>query len=181
MAADLTLIDATLRTRVLALIDRCRSRGFEMRPSAGLRDPFEQARLWRQSRAIEEIRTQIASLRTSGANFLAHCLESVGPQHGDPVTNALPGYSWHQWGEAVDCFWLLDDRAEWSTTRTVNGENAYKVYAREATDLGLTAGGLWARLKDWPHVQLRKASSPSTLGAVEIDRVMQERFGGQDL
>jgi hypothetical protein len=181
MAADLSLIDASLRTQVLALIDRCRARGFEMRPSAGLRDPFEQARLWQQSRSIEEIRAQIASLQAQGAGFLAHCLDAVGPQHGDPVTNALPGYSWHQWGEAVDCFWLLDGRAEWSTTRTVNGENAYKVYAREATGLGLTAGGLWPRFKDWPHVQLRVESSPSSLGVIEIDRAMKERFGARDL
>jgi hypothetical protein len=120
-------------------------------------------------------------LRAEGANFLAHCLESVGPQHRDPVTNALPGFSWHQWGEAVDCFWLLDGRAEWSTTRKVNGENAYRVYAHEATTLGLTAGGLWPRFKDWPHVQLRSASSPSSLGVDKIDQAMQERFGGLDL
>ena len=39
------------------------------------------------------------------ANFLASVLDGVGPQHGPHVTNALPGLSWHQWGEAVDCFW----------------------------------------------------------------------------
>jgi len=181
MAADLSLIDQQLKEKALDLIDRCRQRGFEMRPSAGLRDPFEQARLWRQSRSIEEIRKQIATLKAQGADFLAHCLDSVGPQHGDPVTNALPGYSWHQWGEAVDCFWLLDGRAEWSTTRKINGENAYRVYAQQATAVGLTAGGLWPRLKDWPHVQLRTASSPSALGVQEIDRVMRERFGEPDL
>lgn len=96
-----------------------------MRPNAGLRDPFEQAKLWRQSRSIEEILAAIDELRSVGAPFLAHCLESVGPQHGDPVTNAPPGYSWHQWGEAVDCFWLLGGKAEWSSTKKVGGLNAY--------------------------------------------------------
>jgi peptidoglycan LD-endopeptidase CwlK len=52
MAADLSLIDRDLKDRVLALVDRCRMRWFEMRASSGLRDPLEQARLWRQSRSM---------------------------------------------------------------------------------------------------------------------------------
>src|SRR6185369_14731386 len=102
-----------------------------------------------------EIALKIASLRDQGAPFLAHCLESVGPQSGDPVTNAIPGLSWHQWGEAMDCVWIVDGAAEWSTTRKVNGVNGYRAYANEAVRLGLTAGGFFRSLKDWPHVQLR--------------------------
>ncbi len=149
-----------------------------MRPSAGLRDPFEQARLWRQSRSIEEIRAKIHEFEAAGANFLAHCIESVGPQHGDPVTNAPPGYSWHQWGEAVDCFWLLNGKAEWSTSKQVNGSNAYKVYAEEAVNVGLVAGGNWTSLKDWPHVQIRPDASPAkTLSVNQVDAAMKARFG----
>src|SRR5262249_20995053 len=135
-------------------------RGIEMRPYTTLRDPFEQARLWRQSRSHEQIERKIQEFREAHAEFLAHCLESVGPQSGDPVTNAAPGLSWHQWGEAVDCFWLVNGQAEWSTTKLVNGLNGYRVYAEEAQRLGLTAGGLWSGLKDWPHVQLQVAGSP---------------------
>jgi peptidoglycan LD-endopeptidase CwlK len=178
MAADLTLILPELRIKVQQLVVRCATRGFEMRPSTGLRDPFDQARLWRQSRSIEEIRSRVQEFRQAGADFLADCIESVGPQHGDPVTNAAPGYSWHQWGEAVDCFWLLAGKAEWSTTKKVGGFNAYKVYADEAEHLGLVAGGHWAKLKDWPHVQLRPDASPArTLSAAEIDAAMKAKFG----
>lgn len=178
MAADLTLLHPDLQALVPQLLARCRARGFEMRPSAGLRDPFEQARLWRQSRAIEEITAKIAAFEAAGAQFLAHCLRSVGPQHGDPVTDAPPGYSWHQWGEAVDCFWLLAGKAEWSTKKLVGGENAYHVFAAEAEALGLTAGGRWKKLKDWPHVQLRAARGPGqTLSVLEIDAAMAARFG----
>ena len=67
------------------MVARCAARGFTMRPSAGLRNPFEQARLWRQSRAREEIEDKIQKFKAAGAMFLAHCIESVGPQHGDPV------------------------------------------------------------------------------------------------
>lgn len=178
MAADLTLLHPDLQTLVPQLLVRCRARGFELRPSAGLRDPFEQARLWRQSRSIEEITAQIATFEAAGAPFLAHCLRCVGPQHGDPVTDAPPGFSWHQWGEAVDCFWLLDGKAEWSTRKLIGGENAYPVYAEEAAALGLTAGGHFKKRKDWPHVQLRNLRNPALEMTVqEIDVAMAARFG----
>lgn len=178
MAADLSLISPVLRDRLTTLLDRCKARGFVMRPSAGLRDPFEQAKLWRQSRSSEEIAQAIQKLQQANAGFLAHCLASVGPQHGDPVTNALPGYSWHQWGEAVDCFWLLNGKAEWSTSKKVGGLNAYHVYAQEAEAVQLVAGGHWSKLKDWPHVQLRPDASPAaTLDVTRINEEMESRFG----
>ena len=161
------------------VLDTCAGLGVEMRVNETVRSPLAQARLWRQSRAIEEIRARIAALRAAGAPFLAECIEKVGPQHGDHVTNAPPGLSWHQWGEALDCFWVVDGRAEWSTTRKVNGQNGYRVYAATADQLGLDAGGLWTRFKDFPHVQLRAAGSPADLFSLpEIDAVMRERFDG---
>jgi peptidoglycan L-alanyl-D-glutamate endopeptidase CwlK len=177
MAADLQKLQPTLKTKLLDLIDRCASRGIVMRPSNGLRDPFEQGKLWRQSRSIEEIDETIKKLISSGAPFLAHCISSVGPQHGSHVTDTPPGVSWHQWGEAVDCFWLVDGKAEWSTKKLINGLNGYKIYANEAAGSGLTAGGLWPKFKDWPHVQLRSESNAaSVMSLVEIDREMRMRF-----
>ncbi len=160
------------------LLAACRARGVEMRVNETVRDPFRQARLWRQSRTIDTIRAKVGALRDAGADFLAHCLESVGPQHGDPVTNALPGLSWHQWGEALDCFWVVDGEAEWSTQRKVDGVNGFRVYAEEARKQGLTAGAFFTSIKDFPHVQLRAAANPVgvfTLG--EVDAVMRHRFG----
>ena len=55
MAADLEKLVPDLKSKVSHLIEQCLARGIEMRANNGLRDPFEQARLWRQSRAIEEI------------------------------------------------------------------------------------------------------------------------------
>jgi hypothetical protein len=161
------------------LLAACRARGVEMRVNETVRDPFRQARLWRQSRTTETIQAKIRALRDGGAEFLAHCLESVGPQHGDPVTNALPGLSWHQWGEALDCFWVVDGEAEWSTTRKVGGVNGFRVYAEEARARGLTAGAFFTSIKDFPHVQLRAAAGPASLFTLgEIDRTMRDRFGG---
>jgi peptidoglycan L-alanyl-D-glutamate endopeptidase CwlK len=179
VAANLDLLIPEFKSKVLQLLDRCRALGCEMRPYVTVRDPYEQARLWRQSRSTEEINEKVGEFEAAGADFLAECIRSVGPQHGDPVTNAPPGFSWHQWGEAVDCFWFLDGKAEWSAKRLVNGKNGYHVYANEAEALGFTAGGLWTGLKDWPHAQLRSAGSP--LGAMtlaEMDAAMKQRFGG---
>lgn len=165
------------RARVQNLLNACRARGVEMRPYTTLRDPFEQARLWRQSRTREQINRKVAQLREVGADFLAHCLESVGPQNGRHVTDAPPGLSWHQWGEAVDCFWVVEGQAEWSPERKVNGSNGYHVYAEEARRLGLTAGGHWSNFKDWPHVQLRAANNPQeVLSLQQIDEAMREGF-----
>lgn len=141
MAADLTLLVPTFRPRLETLLASCRARGVEMRPYMGLRTPLEQARLWRQSRSREQIDAKVAQLHAAGADYLADCIVRVGPQNGDPVTNAVPGLSWHQWGEAADCFWVVKGDAEWSTKRLVNGLNGYRVMAEEAKKLGLDPGG----------------------------------------
>jgi hypothetical protein len=177
MAADLGALLPAFRIRVEDLVSACRLRGIEMRPYMGVRDPMEQARLWRQSRAREEIELKITELRQSGASYLARCLELAGDQNGPHVTNSIPGLSWHQWGEAVDSFWVVDGRAEWSTTKKVDGLNGYQVYAEEASKLGIDAGGLWTRFKDWPHVQLRPCPSPlGAMNLIEIDAEMSRRF-----
>ena len=122
MAADLNQLQPEFKDKVLLLLSHCQQEGYTMRPSFTLRSPFEQGKLWRQSRSSEQVSQKISELKTKGAPFLAHCIESVGSQSGSPVTNAIPGLSWHQWGEALDCFWLVDGQAEWSTTKKINGK-----------------------------------------------------------
>jgi hypothetical protein len=179
MAVDLTLLDPGFQTKLSQLLKQLKNQGIEMRPNEGLRTPFVQAKYWRQSRSKEQIVAKIAELKSKGAPFLAQVLDSVGPQSGDPVTNSIPGLSWHQFGEALDCFWVVNGEANWSTTKLVNGVNGYKEYAKAASSLGLDAGGLWKSLKDWPHVQLRKDASPlGKFTLQQIDGIMKERFGG---
>ncbi|GAA7771321.1 hypothetical protein RN01_07430 [Cupriavidus sp. SHE] len=178
MPADLDKLDPILKGKALSLIEKCMQRGAQMRPNAGLRDPFEQGRLWRQSRSIEVVNQKITLLRKSGADFLAHCIERDGPQYGKPVTNAIPGFSWHQWGQALDFFWVVQGKAVWDTEIQINGVNGYQALAEEATKLGLTAGGYWTSLKDWPHIQLPHDDSPADGYTLkEIDAEMKKRFG----
>lgn len=176
MAADLSKLNPEFKDKVEKLLARCRQHGVEMRPNAGLRDPFEQGRLWRQSRSIEEIKKMIDTLEKQGAPFLAECIRSAGPQHGTHVTDALPGFSWHQWGEALDCFWVINGAAEWSTKKMVNGINGYHVYADQAEVVRLTAGGHWKSLKDWAHVQLRGDGVHKIISLPQINDAMRRKF-----
>ena len=178
MAADLELLKPQFKLMAKKLVLACEQSGVDMRANTGLRDPFEQGRLWRQSKSIEEIRAKIEFLNKQQAPFLAFCIESVGPQNGKPVTNAVPGLSWHQWGEALDFFWMVDGAANWSTTKLINGKNGYKELAIEAEKLGLDAGGHWPKFKDWPHVQWSKNSSPlKTMSYAAIDVQMKKQYG----
>lgn len=184
MAVDLSALVPQMKTAVDALVAACAARQIEMRPYVALRTPEEQARLWRQSRSSEQIAAEVTRLQRAGAPYLADCLQRVGPQHGPPVTKAVPGLSWHQWGEAVDFFWALHGKAEWSVTFTAPvsgdfmGENGYHVLVDEAQKLNLHPGGAWKRFQDWPHVQLHGAASPAdVMSLAEIDRQMAERFG----
>jgi len=167
-----------LRPMATTLIQNCRNRGIEMRPYETLRSPIEQGKIWRQSRTREQVQAKIRELQNAGAEYLAFSIDSVGPQSGRHVTDAPPGLSWHQWGEAFDSFWVVNGAAEWSTTRKIDGLNGYHVYAEEAERLGLTAGGLWLRFKDWPHAQLKSERGPQKLFTItEIDQTMRRRFG----
>jgi peptidoglycan LD-endopeptidase CwlK len=179
MAVALDGLDPAFRSKVEDLLAVLKGIGVDMRPYFGLRTLHEQAILWRQSRSKEEIAAAIQKLHNANADFLADVLKSVGPQHGPHVTNALPGLSWHQWGEALDCFWSLNGSAEWSASRIADGINGYRVYADRAEDLGLNAGGHWGSFKDWPHVQMRSAGSPIGAGMTlaEVNAEMQQRFG----
>jgi len=177
MAANLNTLEPNFRAKAETLIANCKSNGIEMRPYWALRSPPEQAKVWRQSRTIEEITQKIAELKENKAFYLAECLLNAGPQYGKFCTNAIPGLSWHQWGEAMDCFWVVENNAEWSTRILINGINGYSRYAELAENLGLTAGGHWANLKDWAHVQLRSERSPlNSFSISEIDQTMKKRF-----
>jgi peptidoglycan L-alanyl-D-glutamate endopeptidase CwlK len=178
MAINLNTLVPEFRTIVDQLLQNCSDAGYPMQPTFAIRTPVEQGALWRQSRTGDEVAQQIQKLRDQGAGFLADCIVAAGPQSGEHVTNALPGMSWHQWGEALDCVWIVNGKQNWSTDLLVNGKNGYSVYAGLAKDLGLNAGAFWKSFKDWPHVQLRKAAGPlSVMSLQQVNDTMKERFG----
>lgn len=139
------------RARVEQLLVNCQKQGISLRPFYGMRSLEEQAKLWRQSRSRAEIDRAIGFLRKQAADKIADIIEEVGPQIGRWATNALPGESWHQWGEAVDCFVYDEDakKAIWSAKH-----EGYRIYGEEARKLGLVSGYFW-QSQDAVHVQMR--------------------------
>lgn len=156
----------------VTLISECAENGIFLQPYSGVRSPNEQAKLWRQSRPTWQVEDAIRKLKDYGAPYIAKCLAGVGPiPRGPWATNALPGESWHQWGEALDCNILDADE------RVIKdgSHKKYLEYGKIAKALGLEAGVFWKH-PDAGHVQLRAGSVISTCTWPEIDREMEKRF-----
>lgn len=165
------------KAKVETLIVKCLDRNVVMRPYEGLRNPIVQAVYWRRSRSVEEVSDMLKELEKEGAYFLASCIAMVGPQTGRTLTNAIPGLSWHQWGEAVDCVWMVGNEAIWDIDRLIDNVNGYQVYAEEALALGLDAGLFWPGFADAVHVQLRPVGSPQELFSLQyINQFMEQNY-----
>jgi peptidoglycan L-alanyl-D-glutamate endopeptidase CwlK len=70
---------------------------------------------------------------------------------GKVVTNAKGGYSYHNFGLAVDCGPMLadDSNIDWNAAHP-----AWKRMEAVGVSLGLVSGANWIRLVDAPHFQL---------------------------
>ena len=79
---------------------------------------------------------------------------------GDHVTRAGPGQSYHQYGLAADCAFLVAGRIVISEVDPV-AANGYRLYGLVAQSFGLTWGGSWRSIKDLGHVELRRAGALS--------------------
>ena len=174
MAADMTLLEPDFGAKIETVLDNCLQRGCTLIPFFTLRDPWAQAKLWRQSRSTASIRRMLQVLSDADALFLAEVLESVGPQNGRWATNCLPGQSWHQHGHAVDCFVAeKGGRSVWAPSHP-----AYEAYAQEAKAQGLVSGLYWSK-RDAVHVQATAGRVRDQYGWPEIDRMMRDRFEGE--
>lgn len=141
--------------KVNQLLNNCAMLNILVRVVQGLRTPLEQAKLWRQGRDIDTIVQQIDSLSQSGATYLSQCLIQAGAQKGPLVTKALPGLSWHNWGEAIDvmCFDSIGKPINAGT------DPAYGAYQAQVKIVGLfPVGNMWSW--DAGHCQFRKDQSP---------------------
>ncbi len=168
MSRDINLLTLEFRIKVVAVIKTCLTKGFVMTPYFTLRTPQEQGMLWCQSRSEEQISQAAYTLIKAGAPFLASCIDTQYAGNKKWATNALPGNSWHQWGQAVDCFLNENGVANWNSD-----DIRYKHYADVATQLGLTSGRYWLK-PDPDHIQLQHFGSPldSGLTWLEIEAAM---------
>jgi len=159
------------------LIENCEKKKVFFRQIDGLRNSFIQGIYWKRSRNKKEIDRKLDELKEAKAYFLAYCISAVGPHIGPHCTNAIPGYSWHQWGEAADFTWTVNGKPEWDTNLLVNNVNGYQIYANEAKTLGLECGFYWSEFPDAGHLQYRAESNPGLVYSIcEIDRAMQTKY-----
>jgi peptidoglycan L-alanyl-D-glutamate endopeptidase CwlK len=107
-----------------------------------------KAREWLAKCLAEKINVKIiCGTRTFAEQAALHAKGRTAP--GPKVTNARPGYSWHNFGVAWD-FVVFDAKGQpqWDSPLMVR-------CGRIAEDLGLEWGGSWTKFKDVPHIQLR--------------------------
>ena len=89
MSDKLKTLEPHFRQDVEKLLAACRKLSVTMVPYFTLRTPFEQARLWRQSRPRPIIDAKIAELRAMGAPYLSGVLE-VGRPTKRPACHQRP-------------------------------------------------------------------------------------------
>lgn len=150
-------------------IDRlCDAGGAPVLIYCGLRDPYAQARLYRQSRPRAAIVGKCQQLRAAGFALAADIIESVGRQDGPHRTNAAPFESWHQFGQALDAVPFKDGKLCYDDAA------AYRLYAAAVRQVDLYWAGDWTGWSEKPHCQLPLSSNPLTdLQPSDIERLAE--------
>jgi peptidoglycan LD-endopeptidase CwlK len=116
---NLASLDADTRLMAEALVaELWNEHGLDFRVTSGTRTMDEQARLYAQGRTAP----------------------------GNKVTNARPGYSWHNFGVAFDITLFRNGKPVW------DGKE-YDTAGAIGRRLGLEWGGAWTSFKDRPHFQ----------------------------
>lgn len=72
---------------------------------------------------------------------------------GKIVTNARGGYSWHNFGLALD-FGVFKDGEYLDDSAPGTAEKVHKAVGAIAKDFGIEWGGLWTSFPDQPHFQI---------------------------
>lgn len=172
------VLDSEFNDIVKSLLKNCLEKGIHMEPYEKLRSPYVQAIYWKQGRSKQEIKKTLKFLSNEKAHFLLNCIEEAKRMEGLIITNALPGCSWHQWGEAIDCCWIDGNKKIWDIqTLDSNGINGYKIYAEEAYKLGLDAGFYWEKFTDAAHVQYQSYASPLNIYTMtEVNDIMKDFY-----
>lgn len=140
------------------------------------RHPLKQSKYYRQGRSTVEIANAINSLKAKGCNFLAKCLESVGPQSGNQkITWVYPGFSWHQWEEAADIWWFHNDKFVTDADAIIDGVKGYDLLAKTGIKYEMTSGYYWKN-QDAVHLQKREFGVKSYYEDQEVDFFMEQRY-----
>lgn len=141
----LKLVHPKLAEKIGKLSAMMEPAGFSFRVTQGLRSWMEQEKLY----ALGREKQDDGSWKVVDAKAI--------------VTKAPPGYSWHNFGLAVD---LAPDDPDQPGYQPVwdASHPAFERMVATGVALGLTAGALWRSFPDYPHFQLtgRFGASPNS-------------------
>lgn len=137
-AARISRLHPRIRGQARQLLINAERKGIKLRVVSGLRTYEEQAALYAQGRTAP----------------------------GPVVTNARPGYSWHNFGLAFDVVPVDNGRENWGTTK-------WPEIGALGKALGLEWGGDWSGFVDRPHFQntlgLTTAQARERVAAGQVD------------
>jgi len=134
-------VNPVLSEKIHTLATMLELEGIIFRVTQGLRTWAEQAALYAQGRTTP----------------------------GNIVTNAPPGYSYHQFGLAVDVVPMDQDppQPDWNIQHPV-----WKRIIAVGESLGLVSGSCFSTIKDWPHFQYTDGVFPESPND-ELRQVLQ--------
>lgn len=107
-----------------SFLDKCEEAGIDVIITSTLRDHECQQKLYDKGRTEESKKKKERK-----------------------VTNAKPGYSWHNWGLAFDFVPVVNGKAIW------NDKEVFTQCGEIAESLGFTWAGRWKRFKEMAHCQ----------------------------
>lgn len=164
------------KKQIEKIISELNTQGLDFRLIELERHPLKQAKYYRKGRSTVEIANAINSLKAKGCNFLAQCIESVGPQTGNKkITWVYPGFSWHQWEEAADIWWFHNDKFVTDAEAIIGGIKGYELLAKTGIKYNLTSGYYW-KTQDAVHLQNRKHGVKSYFEDQEVDFYMEQKY-----
>ena len=105
-SSEVSLLIPDFRKQLIRAIDAAKNQGIQIEILTTIITPLEQGQLWKQGRTRTDAELKAMALEHAGAPYLAECLRKAVPQESNIVTNLLPGYSWHQWGESAQIIWV---------------------------------------------------------------------------
>lgn len=174
---NLNLLVPKFKNLVENVITDAKKEKITLVPFFTLRGPLTQARFWTRGRSNADIQQMINNMHRLGCKNIASVLQTALNERGKKiprgeiiVTNALPGQSWHMFGEAVDMY------VEGPKKKPIwdSSHKGYEVYTRIAESYGLTSGAKFKRLREPVHVQLRSGPPPQSF--FELDKELALRF-----
>lgn len=144
-ADKIATLQEPVRTAARQLVENCYARGIMIVITSGFRSYAEQNRLYAQSRTRAEL--DRAGLFGVKAN-----------PNADHVTNAIGGFSNHNFGFSFDAALLLPNgvTVSWDTNRSDNLDSLpdWSEMVIEGKKLGLEWGGDWRTFVDMSHFQM---------------------------